>query len=414
MSEPALRICIVTEIFHPEDKGGMGRQAHAMAERLIGKGLKVDAVTRKIMMESPDRELVGLVPVTRLPPSGVLKGQGWRALMPVLYFSLRLFYWLLCRARAYDVWLVHGTKTILIPVFLARLVCRTKCVLKIDAGGDIGEEVGADSLAKMGLSARSPIILAWSSLRNYLLRRADGVIAISQEIRSALLARGVETGRIHAIPNGVDMQQFFPVTPSAKARLRLQLGLPPVETLVTFAGRLSRAKGLLMLARVWSSLIQSHKGIHLALVGSGGYSFDDCEAELKEFVQQNLLADTVSFVGQVSNVADYLQATDLFVLPSDSEGFPLALVEAMAVGKPSIVTRVSGAVDIVADRDNGMLVPIGDAEALESAFEWLFAHRDEWDSMGQKARATVLRHCEISSVTERYVNLFRSIVVQSG
>src|SRR6202007_1327431 len=106
-----LRVCIVTEIFHPEDKGGMGRQAHALAERLIQEGIHVDAVTRRIMAESPVRERVGLVDVTRLPPPGVLKGRGWAALWPVTWFSLRLLVWLLRRVNSYDVLLVQGTKT---------------------------------------------------------------------------------------------------------------------------------------------------------------------------------------------------------------------------------------------------------------------------------------------------------------
>jgi glycosyltransferase involved in cell wall biosynthesis len=407
-----LRICIVTEIFHPEDTGGMGKQAHALAERLIGRGLTVAAVTRKITPQSPDRETVGLVPVTRLPPSGLLKGRGWSALGPVLYFAMRLQWWLLCHARSYDVLLVQGTKQMLLPVFLTRLVGRCKCVLKVDAFADISEDVGPETLAKMGLSARSPPVRAWRALRNFLLRRADAVIAISSDIRNVFLVRGVDSARIHSIPNGIDMSQFDSIPQSAKAPIRVRLGLPVQPVLAIYSGRLSRAKGLLTLAVAWKSLTQRYRDIHLLIAGSGSSSFDNCEAELKDYMRRHGLNDTVSFLGQVPNVCDYLQAADLFVLPSDSEGFPLGLVEAMAVGLPSVVTRVSGAVDVVRDRDNGILIPIQDAGALEAAFEWLLRNRDQWESIGRKARTTVREYCELTSVTDRYLALFQSLAVR--
>jgi glycosyltransferase involved in cell wall biosynthesis len=412
-----IRLCIVSEIFHPEDKGGMGRQAHALAERLIARGVHVDAVTRKTIAGSASRERVGLVDVTRLPPAGVLKGRGWAALLPVGWFSLRLLCWLLRRANFYDVLLVQGTKTMLIPVFMAGLASRSRRVLKIDAFADIGDEVDPGSLAKMGLSPRSPVVRLWSGLRNRLLRRADGIIAISQEIRAVLLSRGVPAARIHSIPNGIDFKLFQPASAALRAERRARLGLPAAGVLVIFTGRLSRGKGLPMLVEVWDSLMKrsartssaAGSEMHLLIVGSGRHSYDDCEAEIKAFVASHGLDSSVHFTGQVTNVTEYLQAADLFVLPSESEGFPLALIEAMGAAKPCIVTRVSGAAEVVRDRENGMLIPIGDPAALRDALQWLLADPDRWAEMGRLARKTVLEFCEIESVADRYLGLLRCL-----
>jgi glycosyltransferase involved in cell wall biosynthesis len=403
-----LRVCIVTEIFHPEDRGGMGRQAHALAECLIRTGIQVDAVTRKILPQSPSREQVGLVDVTRLPPAGVLKGRGWAALLPVGWFSFRLLLWLLRRANSYDVLLVQGSKTMLIPVFLASLVSRSGLVIKIDAFTDIGEEVGADSLAKMGLSPRSLPVRVWSRLRNSLLRRADGVIAISQEIHAALLARGVRPERIHSIPNGVDFGRFRPLPADARRELRARLELPLDRIIVIFTGRLSRGKGLPMLADVWGSLCQERADIHLLIVGSGRDSYDDCEPELRAFCTGRHLEHCMQFTGQVDDVTAYLQAADIFVLPSEAEGFSLALIEAMGAGMPCIVTRVGVAGEVVRDGENGMLIPIGDAAALAEALRWMLQHPDRWEQMGSLARQSVLDFCAMDSVVRRYVELFRS------
>jgi len=403
------RVCIVTEIFHPEDSGGMGRQAHSLAERLIGKGIIVDAVTRKIIAQSPSREYVGLVDVVRLPPSGVLKGKGWAALVPVAWFSLRMLLWLVRRARLYDVLLVQGTKTMLIPVFFAGFFSRARCLLKIDAFADIGEEVGAESLARMRLSSGSLPVRLWGLLRNGLLRRADGIIAISREIRAALLARGVAGTKIHSIPNGIDFAKFRPLPRAERDALRVRLGLPPDRVIVIFTGRLSRGKGLLMLAQVWRSLARDRPDIHLVIVGSGQNSSDDCETELRELISSQHLEHCVQFTGQVSDVPAYLQAADIFVLPSESEGFPLALIEAMGACKPCIVTQVSGAGEVVRDRENGLLIPIADPDALDGALRWLLDQPARWDEMGALARKTVLDFCEIDSVTARYAALLRSL-----
>jgi glycosyltransferase involved in cell wall biosynthesis len=116
----------------------------------------------------------------------------------------------------------------------------------------------------------------------------------------------------------------------------------------------------------------------------------------------------VQFTGQVDDVTGYLQAADIFVLPSEAEGFSLALIEAMGAGKHCIVTRVGVAGEVVRDRENGLLVPIGDAAALTEAFRWLLQHPDRWEEMGSLARKTVLDFCERDSVVRRYDELFRS------
>jgi glycosyltransferase involved in cell wall biosynthesis len=185
--------------------------------------------------------------------------------------------------------------------------------------------------------------------------------------------------------------------------------LPPERIVVIFTGRLSRGKGLLMLLEVWCSLVSKRPDLHLLLVGSGRDSYDDCEQELRTFVSSRHLEHCVQFTGQVEDVTQYLQAADVFVLPSEAEGFGLALIEAMGVGKPCIVTRVGVASEVVRDRENGVLIPIGDASALTEAFSWMLQHSDRWEQMGNLARKSALEFCEIDSVTERYVGLFRSL-----
>jgi glycosyltransferase involved in cell wall biosynthesis len=84
------------------------------------------------------------------------------------------------------------------------------------------------------------------------------------------------------------------------------------------------------LIRVWPALIGQFPELHLVLVGSGSESIDSCEAELQLLIHENVLESTVTLTGKVVNVHEYLQALDLFVFPSDFEGFSLAVLEALA------------------------------------------------------------------------------------
>jgi glycosyltransferase involved in cell wall biosynthesis len=129
-------------------------------------------------------------------------------------------------------------------------------------------------------------------------------------------------------------------TPLAIARSSRRRLLLPDGLLAIYTGRLSRAKGLLMLLEVWTPIARAHPDVHLILVGSGERSFDGCEQELREHVRRNDLQSRVTFTGHVENVAEYLHASDLFVSCSDSEGFGLSLVEAMAAERPCVSTSV--------------------------------------------------------------------------
>ena len=113
------RICIVSEIFHPEDQGGQGKQAFELARHLYRQGAQVSVVTRRNFVGSSRREFIDGVNITRLPPSGLLKGLGWAAIPRTLYFLAGLLWHLIRHRDRYDVLLVQGVKGVLIPTFVA-------------------------------------------------------------------------------------------------------------------------------------------------------------------------------------------------------------------------------------------------------------------------------------------------------
>jgi glycosyltransferase involved in cell wall biosynthesis len=251
-------------------------------------------------------------------------------------------------------------------------------------------------------------------VRNNVLSRAGAFVAICDDIAGELASNGVNPRAIHLIPNSVDTLKFRPADAHRKQQLRSILGLTPQNTIVTYTGRLVSYKGLPLLMDVWNELARNRKDITLLLLGSGGLDMHNCEAELKAYVSTRRLQEAVYFAGDVRNVHDYLQASDIFVFPTQSDAFPLALVEAMACGLPPISTPVGGIKEIITHMHDGLLVEPGDHQQTRDALEALITDTALAARLGDAARRTVQDRYSAEKVTQQYVALFKEISSASG
>lgn len=147
---------------------------------------------------------------------------------------------------------------------------------------------------------------------------------------------------------------------------------------------------------------------YLQFAGSGAGNGLSCEAALRDFVTNNDLKHSVGFAGYVTNVHEYLQASDIFVLLSESEGMALALLEALACGLPAVAKEVGGMVNIRVDGRNGLLVAPGDSELLSDASRCLIDDKTTADSLGDSGRSTVQERFPIDAVVAGYLTLFLS------
>jgi glycosyltransferase involved in cell wall biosynthesis len=225
--------------------------------------------------------------------------------------------------------------------------------------------------------------------QQYVLRRAEPVVAISREVEGKLLDLGVASTRIARIPNGIDLSRFHPVSADEKLRLRAQLSIPQQATVVLFAGRLSKAKGIVRLLELWPEIMARHPRLHLVIVGSGAGSFDDCEAELTDLIQQGQLQPHVTMAGATDRVQSYLQAADVFMFPSLYEGFGLGIIEALACGMIVAVTPVGVAEELIQHGENGFLFRADDSAAILGAMDAVLASKDSWPAISRRARAAI-------------------------
>jgi glycosyltransferase involved in cell wall biosynthesis len=404
-----LRVYWLTEAFYPPIVGGQELFASQIVQALSAKGVVASVITRQSVPASASVELLGLVNVRRLQPAGNLKGKGWRAVFPILGYLTRLAVLLLKEAGRYDIVVVSGAKVMPMIVVPICLVTRKKCILRVESFFELQEAISSESLRGMSSFSARALVGGIDHLRQFLLRRAAAVIAISTEIRAGLLSRGISAARIYDIPNAVDLGKFHPVSTEEKLRLSQKLRLPTGKTLVIYAGRLSRAKGLPMLIESWPTLVARHPELCLLVVGSGGISFDNCEDYVKGFTRTHHLENHVQFLGESSCVYEYLQASDLFVFPTEYEGFSLALVEALGCALPVAVTSVGAAPDLIRDGQNGFLFPPKNSAAMLTAIEGALSARPRWIEIGAAARASVTRF-DLSVVADQYLALCRDLM----
>src|SRR6516162_2578769 len=238
--------------------GGTGviaaRLAHALAER----GVQLQVITRQTLPRCAVREQVGRLHVQRIGPAGLMKGVGWRAVPAMCTYLGRLVTLLLAARRGYDLVIISGMKTIpLAAVPVCRLLGK-KSVIRIESPFEIAEPITAESLATMGSFVGRWLNRILMVAQRMTLRRADRVIAISAEIALRLRDLAYPEACIARIPNAIDLTKFTPAPARERQLLRNRLGFPENRTIMLHVGRLSRAKGVMMLMQTLPELLARH------------------------------------------------------------------------------------------------------------------------------------------------------------
>lgn len=196
------------------------------------------------------------------------------------------------------------------------------------------------------------------------LCRVDHAVTVSDEFQRELSELGVDTP-IETVPNGVDLEQF---QPGSREDARRVLDLPADVPLLLYIGGLIARKRIDTLIEAFARVRTTHPNVRLLLVGEG-----PSEAELRSAARTRRCAEAVTFVGPVPRDRTHLwmNAADLFVLPSESEGRPNVVLEAFACRRPVIATRVNGTVELLDHETHGLLFDPDDVSTLASSIRRL-------------------------------------------
>lgn len=234
-------------------------------------------------------------------------------------------------------------------------------------------------------------------------RFLDAFVAVSEETAAfARRRKEVDARRLTVIPNGIELGRFHP-DPSARRRVRAELGIEADAWVVGTVGRVAVEKNQQLLLRAAAPLLGRES--RLVVVGDGPLL-----PSLSELATATGIAPFVHLLGGRSDVPDVLNALDVFVLSSSTEGLPLAVPEAMATGLPVVATRVGGIPDVVDEGRTGFLVPAGDEAALRDRLARLKADPELSRACGGQARSAAVGRFSAERMRREYLELYERIL----
>ncbi len=252
------------------------------------------------------------------------------------------------------------------------------------------------------LGGKSRARWAW----NLALRRGnDRIVAVSRSLERDLLRRiPLRPERMRVIYNGVDTERF---RGGAGGCLRRELELEPGTLLVCSVGNVRPPKGYDHLLEAARQLKEEGLPVHFAVAGHGRGGLWE---ELLERRRAWDLERTVSFLGFRDDPVGILTSSDVFLLPSTSEGFSISTIEAMACGLPVVATRSGGPEEIVTDGVDGRLVPAGSGASIADAVRDLAGDPGERARLGAAARETVARKFSLDAMVRAYRGVFDEVL----
>ena len=216
------------------------------------------------------------------------------------------------------------------------------------------------------------------------LRLCKTIIAVSDDIKSELVRSGIRDSRISVIPNAVNSNLDQDELLVFRHKKRNSLDIEPDDFVVGYLGRLSKEKGLNYLIKAIEELRDEMVPVKLLIVGDGPERH-----ALEQMVKDKELDSCVIFAGFQADIENWLTTLDVFVLPSLTEGTPMALLEAMAIGVPVIASAVGGVPKVVKDRYNGLLITSGSPQAIQEGIKLLKNNSELKNSLAKTGIDTV-------------------------
>ncbi|HAX98038.1 MAG TPA: hypothetical protein DCY12_03915 [Candidatus Atribacteria bacterium] len=387
-----MRVLMVISQFYPMI-GGAEKQAQLLARKLMGRGISVNIVTGCWKVGIARKEKIDGIQIFRnFTCWGVFGIRGIRTIGAIIYMiSLGLF--LLLNNKKYDLIHVHqALYPAFVSVFVGKGILKKPVLVKTASSGLTSD---------LKLIKRFP--LGKFQLR-YLLKKMDCLVTVSRISGKEYQEVGFPESKIVYIPNAVEV-------PSEGKDF--QDGIKRIIS----TSRLSEEKGIDVLLRAWADVVKNEKEHRLTIIGYG-----PLESNLKGLSQSLQIGTSVEFTGRVENVKSYLTNTELFVLPSRSEGLSNALLEAMSHGIPCIATRVGGNGELLGgeekeiqfggftETDIGILVNADDPKGLSEAILYLIRNPEVGKILGNRSRKFIEEKYSIDLIAKRYTNLYKTML----
>lgn len=371
-----LKIVLVSDYYLPFVGGGVERVVEELARNLVAFGHDVRVLTFN-PDGWPDREVVDGIEVVRVPAIN---------LQPIVGVPAALNAGLHLRRYLDDADVIHAHNIFFMLSLLTVLSRPTPPIVTTMHVGSLENLSGV-----LGTFGR----IYERTIGRYILQKSKAVTAVSASVarHAAMLAKQPPA---HVIPNSVDVERFRPAPGANVAEAH--------DRSVLFLGRFSRNKGPQDLIEAIPKVISEVPGASFDFVGEG---------PLRELMTARMAAlglnGNARLHGKVPDVVPVLQRATVVTRPSLTEGMPLAVMEAMACGKPVVATRVGGTPDIVSDGETGFLFSPGDVDALAEGIIRILRDRVRAEAMGRRAREWAERQMTWELLSRQYEKVYEEV-----
>ena len=242
----------------------------------------------------------------------------------------------------------------------------------------------------------------YSIMDAWLLRSFDAIIAVSEQVKKDMLSMYLSEKKISVVANGINTHLYSNPVPRDQALNSFQI--PSEKTVVGTISSLTSEKGIDDLITALYSLRSQAPYLHLLIVGSG-----DQQENLKQQADTLGISQSITFAGRQSDINRMLSAMDIFALPSLNEGLPMALLEAMAAGKPAVASDV-GDVSVAITSDTGLLVHPGSPSELAHAILSLLNAPQQRIILGENARRCVNGQFSAHAMASEYAKIYDEVL----
>jgi glycosyltransferase involved in cell wall biosynthesis len=348
-------------------RGGQ-QQAAWLLEGMLARGQRTALACRSGSILE-ERGLARGWPLHPLPTAGELNAAAGRRIAAI--------------ARAGDFAILHAHSGHALALALwARLFARR---LRIVASRRVDFPIRAHVLSRL----------------KYRTRLLDRIVCISGAVRAQLIADGVPAGKLVSIPSGIDTRRFAGVRPPP--HFRRSIGIPNGHLVIGTIAALADHKDYPTLLRAARIVLDAEPDITFVAVGDGPLN-----APLAALARELGLGRRFLFMGFREDVGVFLKSFDIFVLASKTEGLGTSVLDAQALGLAVAACRGGGIPEIVADRETGLLAPVGDPEALAAVLLELARDTDLRARLGTNARKAAAAH-DVSRTVEAHLALYASM-----
>jgi|SRR3989338_1452003 len=242
----------------------------------------------------------------------------------------------------------------------------------------------------------------------FLARFGDRIIAVSDFLKDEF-CKVIKGKKVLTVYNGIDIKKFDNNNRSSSKKR--ELNLLSAFPLIGAVGNIKPVKGYDLLIKAAQKIFSIYKDGKLLILGDAIRPKDiQYREELQELIKELNLESYIIFLGLRGDVAEILSILDIYLLPSRSEGTSIALLEAMASGRPIIASDVGGNPKLIKDGVNGFLVPPGNWQTLAEKVIFLLEDKCMARKLGEMAKKSVLENFSISRMVSDYMRIYEDLL----